>query len=122
MFGRHRETIVLAALVLLASACTGGEEAPQGGGGGTAVEGETIEVAATWTGAEQDRFQMVLDGFAEQSGADVRFLSAGDDIAAYVGPRIECVDRGALINLPVRTRIRIPGSLGPTRRPRTGHG
>ncbi len=26
------------------------------------LSGETVEVAATWTGAEQDRFEMVLDG------------------------------------------------------------
>ena len=84
--------IPLTALMLLASACSGGEDLDQNEDSGATsssaadLSGETVEVAATWTGAEQDRFQMVLDAFAEQTGATVRFRSAGDDVAAYVGP------------------------------------
>jgi hypothetical protein len=89
---RSARWIVLgASLALVAAACDGG-----GGGGGTETEGpavdlsgEKIEVASTWTSAEQDRFQMVLDAFADETGADVSFLSAGDDVAAFLGPRIE---------------------------------
>jgi alpha-glucoside transport system substrate-binding protein len=88
---------VVAVFALLGAACGGGEDLDEGtggtdtggGGNGQDLSGQTVEVAATWTGAEQERFQMVLDAFAEQTGAEVRFLSAGDDIAAYVGPRIE---------------------------------
>ena len=98
--GQRRGTVAALALVLLAAACTGDDGGSTDGGGGTAATGETIEVAATWTGPEQDRFQMVLDGFAEQSGADVRFLSAGDDIAAFVGPRIEGGDPPDVAMLP----------------------
>jgi alpha-glucoside transport system substrate-binding protein len=100
MVGQRRGTIAALALVLLAAACTGDDGGSADGGGGAAANGETIEVAATWTGPEQDRFQMVLDGFAEQSGADVRFLSAGDDIAAFVGPRIEGGDPPDVAMLP----------------------
>jgi hypothetical protein len=46
-------------------------------------------VAATWTGAEQRSFEQVLKAFEDQTGATVRFLSAGDDIAAFLGPKIE---------------------------------
>jgi alpha-glucoside transport system substrate-binding protein len=99
MVRQRRGTIAALALVLLAAACTG-DDGGSTDGGGTAAGGETIEVAATWTGPEQDRFQMVLDGFAEQSGADVRFLSAGDDIAAFVGPRIEGGDPPDVAMLP----------------------
>ena len=53
------------------------------------LSGQTVEVAATWTGAEQKNFEQVLDLFEEQTGATVRFLSAGDDVAAYLGPKIE---------------------------------
>ena len=93
-----RSLAIVAILALLAAACGGGEDLDEGAGTDTGgdtdspaqdLSGETVEVAATWTGAEQERFQMVLDAFAEQTGAQVRFLSAGDDIAAYVGPRIE---------------------------------
>ena len=100
MLRQRRGTIAGLALVLLAAACTGDDGGSADGGGGTAVEGETIEVAATWTSPEQERFQMVLDAFAEQSGADVRFLSAGDDIAAFVGPRIEGGDPPDVAMLP----------------------
>jgi len=92
-----RTVASLAAIALLTSACSGGEDLDDDGaavetpGSSAAVDlsGETVEVAAVWTGAEQERFQLVLDGFAEQTGATVRFRSAGDDVAAYVGPRIE---------------------------------
>lgn len=92
-----RPVVALATVMLVATACSGGEDLDADGGGtetsGAAgsvdLSGQTVEVAATWTGAEQERFQMVLDGFAEQTGATVRFRSAGDDVAAYVGPRIE---------------------------------
>ena len=92
-----RPIVFLAVMVLVATACSGGEDLDDDGGAeetsgapaGVDLSGETVEVAAVWTGAEQERFQMVLDGFAEQTGATVRFRSAGDDVAAYVGPRIE---------------------------------
>jgi alpha-glucoside transport system substrate-binding protein len=100
MVRHHRATIAILGLVVFAAACTGGDGGSEGGGGSGAAGGETIEVAATWTGPEQDRFQKVLDGFAEQSGADVRFLSAGDDIAAFVGPRIEGGDPPDVAILP----------------------
>ena len=102
-----RTVASLATVALVAAACGGGEELDEGTGAtqtsaGAAVDlsGETVEVAATWTGAEQDRFQMVLDGFAEQTGATVRFRSAGDDIAAFLGPRIEGGDPPDVAILP----------------------
>jgi alpha-glucoside transport system substrate-binding protein len=86
-----------AVLALLATACGGNDE---GGGGATGgataatggapdLTGQTVEVAATWTSAEKDNFEQVLANFEDQTGADVRFLSAGDDIAAFLGPKIE---------------------------------
>jgi alpha-glucoside transport system substrate-binding protein len=86
-----------AVLALLATACGGDDE---GGGGATGgataatggvpdLTGQTVEVAATWTSAEKDNFEQVLANFEDQTGADVRFLSAGDDIAAFLGPKIE---------------------------------
>jgi alpha-glucoside transport system substrate-binding protein len=96
-----RWTLILVTLAVIAVACSG-----DNGGGGTTgagasggnttggatgpdLSGEKIEVAATWTGAEQKNFEQVLQGFSEQTGADVTFLSAGDDVAAYLGPKIE---------------------------------
>ncbi len=103
-----RTVAILAAVALLATACSGGEDLDDDGGAtepsasGDAVDlsGETVEVAGTWTGSEQERFQMVLDAFAEQTGATARFRSAGDDVAAYVGPRIEGGDPADVAILP----------------------
>ena len=92
-----RGLAIVAALTMTAAACGGGDEEPPTPTGGATdsaaagpdLSGETIEVAATWTGAEQENFEQVLAAFEEQTGATVRFLSAGDDIAAFLGPKIE---------------------------------
>jgi hypothetical protein len=98
----------IAALMLFAAACGGdddtGGSTPTGAGGSAAagpdLSGETVEVAATWTGAEQRSFEQVLGAFEEQTGATVRFLSAGDDVAAFLGPRIEGGDPPDVAILP----------------------
>ncbi|HXF73071.1 MAG TPA: hypothetical protein VNO79_10735 [Actinomycetota bacterium] len=60
--------VLASALFLLAAACgPGEEEAPAGGD----LAGRSVEVAAVWTGTEQENFQQVLAAFAERTGADV---------------------------------------------------
>ena len=105
--GWLRLLAVVAVFAVVGAACGGGEDlddteggTTDDGGTGQDLSGTTVEVAATWTGAEQERFQMVLDAFAEQTGAEVRFLSAGDDLAAFVGPRIEGGDPPDVAILP----------------------
>ncbi|HUG87353.1 MAG TPA: carbohydrate ABC transporter substrate-binding protein, partial [Actinomycetota bacterium] len=77
---------MLSVLALAAAACGDGDDVTNGddenGGAGTDLSGESVEVAAVWTGAEQERFEMVLAAFAEETGAEVSFTSTGDDIAA----------------------------------------
>ena len=83
------------ALALFATACSSDDNAPSASGAtepgttGPDLSGQTVEVAATWTSSEQTNFEQVLALFEEQTGATVRFVSAGDDIAAYLGPKIE---------------------------------
>jgi alpha-glucoside transport system substrate-binding protein len=88
-----RGLAAVAALTLIAAACGGDDNEPSttttGAAGAVDLSGQSVEVAATWTGAEQKNFEQVLALFEDQTGADVRFLSAGDDIAAYLGPKIE---------------------------------
>jgi hypothetical protein len=84
---------LVAALTLVAAACSS-DTTPSGTGTTTAsagpdLSGQTVEVAATWTSAEQRAFEKVLDLFEQQTGATTRFVSTGDDIAAYLGPKIE---------------------------------
>jgi alpha-glucoside transport system substrate-binding protein len=86
--------VAIAALMLIAAACSSGSETSSETGTGSAsaapdLSGQTVEVAATWTSAEQRNFEKVLDLFEQQTGATTQFISAGDDIAAYLGPKIE---------------------------------
>ena len=74
-------------IVLLAWGCAGGD-------GGQEAELDTdlggeVEVAAVWSGAEQESFQLVLDEFEERTGTSVTFTSTGDKIATVLRTRIE---------------------------------
>lgn len=83
---------VLVAMMLLLAACGGGEVETQddGAGGGDAdeVTGE-VNVAAVWTGTEEENFQAVLDAFTEETGIETTYKSTGDDVGAYLGTQIE---------------------------------
>ncbi len=96
-----RITAGAAALALLMTACGGDDDA----GGGSApeagsLEGESIELAAVFTGAEQEALEAVLAAFAEQTGAEVVFTSTGDDIATVLGTRIAGGDAPDVALLP----------------------
>ncbi|HEX9682844.1 MAG TPA: ABC transporter substrate-binding protein [Acidimicrobiales bacterium] len=91
----NRLLATLFALVLLAAACGSDDDGGDGdttttGGDGAAVDltGQSVEVAAIWSGDEQERFEAVLDGFEEATGATVAYSSTGDDIAAVLGTSI----------------------------------
>lgn len=93
-----RGAILASVLFVLAAACgPGEEEAPPAEGD---LSGQAVEVAAVWTGTEQENFQQVLDAFAERTGADVTYTSTGDDIAAVLGTRIEGGDPPDVAILP----------------------
>ena len=93
---------MLAALTLFVAACgddddeaeestsstaePGGEE--EGGGEGPDLSGESLEVAAVWTDAEQERFEMVLDAFQERTGAEVTYTATGDSMDVFLEGRI----------------------------------
>jgi ABC-type glycerol-3-phosphate transport system substrate-binding protein len=64
------------------------------------LDGEQIEVAAVWTGAEQKNFKRVLDAFTKQTGVDVTFTSTGDDISSVLEPRIAGGDAPDVAILP----------------------
>lgn len=87
---KFRNVIALIAALALLGACTSGDagggdtdEADSDGGGGS------IEVAAVFTGEEKTNFEAVLDAFSEESGYETTFTSAGDDMAAFLGNKIE---------------------------------
>src|SRR5690606_33856953 len=76
-------------------AATEGEEEEPGGdpAGGQAampdLSGEELEVAAVWTGTEEERFGMVLDAFEQATGATIQYTSTGNDIGRRLTPRVE---------------------------------
>jgi alpha-glucoside transport system substrate-binding protein len=81
----------LAVIALLFAGC--GDDDDNGGGGGAApdagdLSGETLEVAAIWTDAEQERFEMVLQAFEEDTGADITYTPAGDNMDVFLEGRL----------------------------------
>jgi len=102
--GRTTIVLLLAALLLVVVGCSGGTTTTTTAAGGettasTAPEtsttsapdlsGQTMEVAAVWSGAEQDNFQKVIDAFQEQTGVKVTYTSTGDQIATILGTRLQ---------------------------------
>ncbi|MEU5975186.1 ABC transporter substrate-binding protein [Streptomyces sp. NPDC047315] len=65
----------------------------KGSGSGSTVElprleGETVQVAAVWSGAEQENFDKVLTEFEKRTGAEVTFVPAQDPIVNFLGTKI----------------------------------
>jgi hypothetical protein len=100
--------VLLAALALTVSSCGGSEDTTggQGDGGGQGalqlarLDGQTVEVAAVWTGDEQRAFQAVLDDFARRTGATVSYTPMGDDVQAFLNSRIAGNDPPDVAMLP----------------------
>ena len=85
-----RNWIVLVAIAAMLAACTqGSPEGDETTEGDSADGGDPIEVAAVFTGEEKRNFEAVLDAFSEESGVETTFTSAGDDMAAFLGNKIE---------------------------------
>ncbi|MGP3952687.1 ABC transporter substrate-binding protein [Streptomyces sp. 7N604] len=93
--------VATSALALTAAGC-GGDDGKDGdaGGGGAAkdsaptvqlpkLNGQKLQVAAVWTGAEQKNFTAVLDEFEKRTGAEVSFVPTGDSISTFLGTKIE---------------------------------
>ena len=53
------------------------------------LNGQKLQVAAVWTGDEQKNFRKVLAEFEKRTGAKVEFVPTGDNVATYIGSKIE---------------------------------
>ena len=95
MAHRRRQRVVfslaaIAATGLVVSGCAGG-----GGGGGSSsapsgeFAGQTLNVVAAWSGAEQTNFELVLKKFEEDTGAKVNYTSFGDNGPTYIQGQLE---------------------------------
>ena len=86
-----------AALALVVAGCGGSSNSSGGDGttptsGGSSLpdlSGESIDVSAVWTGAEQKTFEKVTAGFEDATGATVNYTSTGDDIATVLGTKVK---------------------------------
>ncbi|MFE9564508.1 ABC transporter substrate-binding protein [Streptomyces sp. NPDC006487] len=98
---RHAWTALALAGALALSACGSGgdgkEPAKGTDGSGTPggpvvalprLDGEKLEVAAVWTGAEQANFVKVLKEFERRTGSTVTFVPAQDPIVTFLGSKI----------------------------------
>lgn len=63
--------VALVALALVAAACSSDDD----DGGGETLEGQTIEVMASWGGDEQAGFEEVLAAFTAETGVEVTYVS-----------------------------------------------
>lgn len=93
--------MVFAAIGSLALTACGGDSGGEPGDGGPTkgsespasvqlpkLDGEKIEVAAVWSGPEQENFTKVLDEFEKRTGATVTFVPAQDPIVNFLGTKI----------------------------------
>ncbi|MEU6112196.1 ABC transporter substrate-binding protein [Streptomyces albidoflavus] len=91
---RIRRTAVLAAAAALTlSACGGSggdggkdDDAPKAKGPN--LKGQTVSVAAVWSGPEKDAFRKVLDAFEEATGAKVTLVPAQDPIIGFLESKV----------------------------------
>ncbi|MFE4638429.1 ABC transporter substrate-binding protein [Streptomyces sp. NPDC056773] len=99
---RHTWAALAVAGALALSACGGDGKEPAKGTEATKgsetpdgpfvalprLDGEKLEVAAVWTGAEQANFVKVLKEFERRTGATVTFVPAQDPIVTFLGSKI----------------------------------
>ncbi|MFE1550400.1 ABC transporter substrate-binding protein [Streptomyces sp. NPDC058718] len=87
-------TALTALSALALAACGGGDGGTSEDPGkatstpGSSLKGEKIEVAAVWTGPEQENFTKVLKEFEKRTGATVTFVPAQDPIVNFLGTKI----------------------------------
>ena len=98
-----RRLLLLLSLILLlipvaAMGCGGDDDETVGGGeattgateGGGGASRSRISVMAIWSGAEQEAFQAVIDGFTEANpDVDVTYTSGGDQLPTLLSTAVE---------------------------------
>ncbi|WP_328729245.1 ABC transporter substrate-binding protein [Streptomyces jietaisiensis] len=97
---RVSAVLLATALALAVTGCGGDDDndggstkpSARGDGGSTVtlpkLDGESLEVAAVWTGGEQKNFKKVLAEFEKRTGAKVTFVPAQDPIINFLGSKV----------------------------------
>jgi alpha-glucoside transport system substrate-binding protein len=95
-------TTLAVALVLAATstACSSTTSGAKPSSGSQELKGQTVSVAAVWTGTEQANFKKVLDAFTAKTGAATTFISTGDNLSTLVGSKIAGGDAMDVVMVP----------------------
>jgi alpha-glucoside transport system substrate-binding protein len=89
LFRKLQLTAVFAVVAVAAVGCGSSQTTtPTPSAGSVDLTGQTLEVAATWTGAEQKNFQAVLDEFTKRTHATVKYTSGGNDLPVLLNSRL----------------------------------
>ncbi|GHA64719.1 sugar ABC transporter substrate-binding protein [Streptomyces tauricus] len=96
---RAAAAVVAGAMALTLTACGGDDDKKDDGGESGSkdaasvqlpkLDGQKLEVAAVWTGPEQDNFTAVLDEFEKRTGAEVAYVPTGNNTSTFLGTKIE---------------------------------
>jgi alpha-glucoside transport system substrate-binding protein len=80
---RARAVATAAAAAVLVSGC-----GPGAAPGSRSLRGQRLEVAAVWSGVEQQNFARVLRAFTQRTGVTVRYSSAGYSVPVFLRARL----------------------------------
>ena len=76
--------LTVLAAVLAVAGCSAGPPAPPA----QSLRGQKLEVAAVWSGVEQQHFELVLSAFTRQTGVSVTYTSAGYSVPVFLAARL----------------------------------
>ncbi len=80
--------LIVSVLAFAAAGCGGGDD--EGSAQGSEDVTGNVSVMATWSGAEQESLQAVIDGFAElYPNVTVKYTSGGDNLAPLLSTAVE---------------------------------
>jgi alpha-glucoside transport system substrate-binding protein len=75
-------------LAVLAAALAAGCSVGMPASSSQSLRGQRLEVAAVWSGVEQQHFELVLRAFTRQTGVSVTYTSAGYSVPAFLAARL----------------------------------
>ncbi|MEU1625597.1 extracellular solute-binding protein [Streptomyces sp. NPDC020096] len=87
--------ITTVALAMASTACGGGGSSATASGATSSgvklpdLHGQHLQVAAVWTGPEQQNFLKVIQQFDKLTGAQTSFVPTGDDVSTFLGTKIQ---------------------------------
>ena len=98
--GRTARRAVAAAIALTVVAAGVGSCGRAHPGARPDLHGASLEVVGVWSGTEQQRFERVLRGFEQETGAKVTYVSGTRRLTEVLGQRLAASDPPDLAMLP----------------------